>query len=244
MFDITAMSLLECFIFPLLSVGTFIPNQISSWENTLSFINRSHFFQWDWGDHYTITSSRNADCGSYNGKDLQHFVNKVGTDYIVAMYVFYFLFTTLAMLFGSVGSLMRYFKLENDLRHQRKFRIYKGIANFMAFCVSVPSFYAFKVHYGDCVTVNGNLEWLMNDSFRTLGSAGFWMLFVAPCICMINCGENWVTCIIRLYTFGIVVMFFAEAVAINTTFWVAWQMPWNLYLFLDGAFQVLLVCKK
>ena len=246
MFDITPLNLLECFIFPLLSLGTYIPTQISSWDNTLSFLNRKNYLQWDYGDHYTITSSRYVDCGSYNGKDLQHFVNKVGTNYIVVMFVFYFVFTTAAVIFGTIGSLFRYFSLENSIYHKKRFRIFKGIANFMAFCCSVPSFYAFKIHYGDCITVTGDLDWLLNDTLRELGNAGFWLFLFCPCLCSITCrGEGGGWCYIaKLVMFGIIMLFFAEAVAINTMFLVVLQVPWNIYLFLDSLFQIFLVCSR
>ena len=218
------LNLFECFIFPIFNIGSFIPSQISSWDNTLSFLNKKNYFQWDYGDHYTITSTKYSDCGSYHSAELKHFINEIGTDYIVAMYGFYCLFAYTAFIFGSLGSMTRYCFFERQFELKQKFRLCKGIANFFAFCCSVPSFYAFKVHYGDCIKVNGNLEWLMNKDNQNFGNVGFWLFIFSPCVFCLTDFKGF-PCLLKIIASVYILLFFAEAIAINFMFNVDLQVP-------------------
>jgi hypothetical protein len=242
--DINWLNFFELYIFPLLGLGTFVPAQISLWSNVLSFINRPSYFVWDYGDHYTITSSRYADCGAYSSFEIIDFVSEMNTGYIVFMYCLYYIATTAAFLFGTVGVLLRRQMKSESMK--KKFRVHKTMCNFAAFCFSVSSFYCSKIHYGDCIGLSdSNLLWMMSTDFFAFGVVGFWMFILTPCIFCLDCGNSGFCCFVRLYCFFVIAAFFAEALLVNYGFvYDLLQVPWSIYLNIDSLFQVLLVCLK
>ena len=217
-------------------VVTFILNQISVWENYKSFVNRPHYMALDYGSFYTITANRFKECGEYPDTHLVDFSLNMGTSYIEFFFYIYFALTLIAMVFSLGVKVLKFLKRKDNIQDKERIRLLSKIEfihDLLAFCASVPAFYAFKVHYGDCIEVTGNLSWLLNDSVRIFGNIGFYIFFVVSFLYYKKI-NNGIRTIGTLY----LILFFIAGCYINYGYFVGFQIGWSIYLLLDQAVQL------
>ncbi|OMJ94324.1 hypothetical protein SteCoe_2524 [Stentor coeruleus] len=231
---------LELIILPIFGIVTFCLNQVSAFDNLDGFKNRSEYkYNNQFGYYTSEDASSFVNCTRNLDETTADFINYINTGYIEFMFGVCFFLSLLSVIFTNASKYIKILSTKN-LATARKFCILGTIMDYLSFAYSIPSFYASKVVYNECIEADGIVWSFMTKDVYLACNIGLWFLLALIVYFLLRkrCGFEKYDKTTLMYIIFVVMglyalSFLAWAFLVKFGTILSLQIGWDVYLSID-----------
>ena len=225
---------------PIYGLVSFILHAISTVKNVNSFKDRPDYI---YGylppnalNETNISSDTN--CTYVPSGDEASFLNNLSTSYEVGMFVLYFMLCIVTLIVGNTRRIFRRFIM--NPRTLWLMAVAVTFCDYTTLVLSAPAFYSAKIHYSDCIELDGPLKGFIGMQAFVMINLGVWILTLFFCYCIIREKAKLVIYERNKYVLCLLICaFFYSAgyllfsISMKYVLIISFQIYWDIYLCID-----------